>query len=252
LRRREITLRHAGKHNEDNATENNLLLIIKKIYRMPKDFMPTKKNDFFDWVNNVLMSYVSAHYAEWNITSIDALVALFDAFNARYLTAENPTTRTPAAVKAFQNARSEFENELRKFIKSHITYNPLVTDEDRVNMHLPIHDSKPTPVQPPNSYPDFEVDSSIIRRLTLNFRDSGSTSKAKPRGVHGAEIRWSILDTPPELVDDIAGSAFTTRTPYTMEFTEVQRGKSVYFCMRWETGSGQKGPWSEIVKAIIP
>ena len=219
---------------------------------MSNDFIPKKKNDFFDWTNNALMPYIIGNHAAWGIASTEALETLFATYKACYLTAENPETRTPAAIKAFHNARDEFENGLRKFLKSYITYNPLVTDRDRVNMHLPLHDTNPTPVQPPNSYPEFEVDSSVIRRLTLHFHNSGSASKAKPRGVHGAEIRQAILDTPPTLIEEIGNSAFATHSPYTMEFTEMQRGKSVYLCMRWETSKGEKGPWGEIVKAIIP
>jgi hypothetical protein len=31
-----------------------------------------------------------------------------------------------------------------------------------------------------------------------------------------------------------------------------QRGKTVYFALRWENTRGEKGPWSEIMSAIIP
>jgi hypothetical protein len=43
-----------------------------------------------------------------------------------------------------------------------------------------------------------------------------------------------------------------TRTSLTLEFDEPDRGKTVYFCLRWENTRGQKGPWSPIQKAIIP
>jgi hypothetical protein len=46
--------------------------------------------------------------------------------------------------------------------------------------------------------------------------------------------------------------AFDTRSPYTFRFEENQRGQTVFFCLRWENTTGQKGPWSEIVSAIIP
>lgn len=219
---------------------------------MTKDFIPKKKDEFFRWVNEVLMPMLSAHYTEWGIASIDNLVALNDVYNARTLTADNPTTRTPAAIKSASLARSELTSALRKFLKAYITYNPLVTVEDKINMHLPLHDTIPTPAPVPTTYPEFEVDSSTIRRLALRYHNAGGVTKAKPNGVHGAEIRWAILDTQPTLVDEIKNSAFATRSPYRMEFTEAQRGLAVYFCMRWETNKGEKGPWSEIVKAIIP
>jgi hypothetical protein len=53
--------------------------------------------------------------------------------------------------------------------------------------------------------------------------------------MHGVEIRWATLDT-----------------PFVINFDENQRGKAVYFCLCRENNTGEKGPWSEIVKAIIP
>ncbi|MDR0609502.1 MAG: hypothetical protein LBG58_15030, partial [Planctomycetaceae bacterium] len=63
---------------------------------------------------------------------------------------------------------------------------------------------------------------------------------------------WAILDTPPTKISDLTHSSFDTRSPLTLEFDEDQRGKCVYFCLRWENTRGIKGPWSEIISAIIP
>ncbi|MDR2898359.1 MAG: hypothetical protein LBU99_06030, partial [Spirochaetaceae bacterium] len=74
----------------------------------------------------------------------------------------------------------------------------------------------------------------------------------KPEGVRGIEFKWAILDTPPVSLDDLIHSAVDTATPHTFEFDERDRGKSLYICPRWENTRGQKGPWGEIEKAIIP
>ncbi|MDR1273488.1 MAG: hypothetical protein LBK12_02965, partial [Odoribacteraceae bacterium] len=66
------------------------------------------------------------------------------------------------------------------------------------------------------------------------------------------EIRWAISETPVVNVDDLTHSAFDTRTPFNLEFRGEERGKAVYFCLRWENTRGEKGPWSEIQSAIIP
>ncbi|MDR3235698.1 MAG: hypothetical protein LBT48_03095, partial [Prevotellaceae bacterium] len=99
--------------------------------------------------------------------------------------------------------------------------------------------------------PFFEIDSSVIRRLIIHFFDQ-DTKKAKPAGVHGAEIRWAIRDEPVVDVEDLTNSSFDTRTPFTLEFKGHERGQTVYFCLCWENTTGEKGPWSEIVGAIIP
>ncbi|MDR1552126.1 MAG: hypothetical protein LBS69_01520, partial [Prevotellaceae bacterium] len=77
-------------------------------------------------------------------------------------------------------------------------------------------------------------------------------SKAKPAGQHGAEIRWTISDTPVVDVEELIHSAFDTHTPFTLEFQGHERGRMAYFCLCWENTRGEKGPWSEIVSAIIP
>jgi hypothetical protein len=63
---------------------------------------------------------------------------------------------------------------------------------------------------------------------------------------------WAITDTPPANVRDLIHSNFTTRSPLEMTFEEEQRGKRVYFAVRWESGTVKKGPTSDILSAIIP
>jgi hypothetical protein len=133
-----------------------------------------------------------------------------------------------------------------------LTNNHLVTDADRDNMGLPIYKTTRTHIPASTDYPDYWVDSSIIRRLAINFRDKNSKTRKKPEGMHGVEIRWAILDTSPVTIEELLHSGFDTRTPFVINFDENQRGKTVYFCLCWENNTGEKGPWSGIVKAIVP
>jgi hypothetical protein len=43
-----------------------------------------------------------------------------------------------------------------------------------------------------------------------------------------------------------------TRSPIELVFDENQRGKKLYFVVRWENGPKHKGKWSEIFMVIIP
>jgi hypothetical protein len=107
-------------------------------------------------------------------------------------------------------------------------------------------------VPPPSTHPDFEIDTAELRQLTIHFRDAGSTHRGKPAGVHGAEICWEFLNAPPEKIEDLKRSEFDTATPHTLRFDESDRGKRVYICLRWENNKGDKGPWGEIMEAIVP
>jgi hypothetical protein len=173
------------------------------------------------------------------------------AWDAAYAAYENPATRTPLLTFEKNEARKKYEKLLRVLVQN-LEHNTKVTDDDRRAMGIVVPSGSHTPAPVATTYPDLDVDSGTIRRLTIHFFDHGSTSKAKPAGQHGAEIRWAILDTPPAEISELTNSGFDTHTPFTLEFNESQRGKAVYFCMRWENTRGDKGPWSEIVSAIIP
>jgi hypothetical protein len=92
----------------------------------------------------------------------------------------------------------------------------------------------------------------MIRMLIIYFRDMLIEGRAKPPGVHGAEIKWGFSDTPIVNPDELPHSAFDTHSPFRLEFRGEDRGKTVWFCLRWENTRGEKGPWSEIVSAIVP
>ena len=64
-------------------------------------------------------------------------------------------------------------------------------------------------------------------------------------------LRWTA-DYPPASIDELIHSDFDTTSPFTLKFDEADRGKRVYFCLRWESNTNLKGPWGEIYSAIIP
>jgi hypothetical protein len=43
-----------------------------------------------------------------------------------------------------------------------------------------------------------------------------------------------------------------TRSPHTVGYTSADRAKMVWYASRWINTRGEKGPWSEIVSAIVP
>jgi hypothetical protein len=148
-------------------------------------------------------------------------------------------------------ARAAAEAVIRPF-KRRFLDDPPVTDEDRVAMAIPVRDSTRTPSPAPVSYPEAEADSSVIRQLSIHFRDNATGKRAKPHGVHGAEIRWALMEEAPAGVDGLFHSDFDTASPFTLSFEEADRGRRVYYCLRWESTTNLKGPWGEIYSAIIP
>lgn len=215
--------------------------------------MPRKEADFYAWIV-VFFAYLSKKLSRFGITSavFAPLTSLRDDFMDKYAVAQAPSTRTKSTVLAKNMALIALREALRVFIKEYLSYNHRVTDVDRDNMGLPVYKTDRTPAPDPKTYPMFTVDSSMIRMLGIDFRDMGSENRAKPFGVHGAEIKWGISDTPVIDPDELPHSAFDTRSPFQIEFKGEERGQTVWFCLRWENTRGVKGPWSEIVSAVVP
>ena len=115
----------------------------------------------------------------------------------------------------------------------------------------PVAPSTHTPAPVPETAPEAEIRFPAPSVIEIHFRNAGSDSKAKPSGVHGAEIRSAVLNNPPSKMEDLVHSSFDTSSPIRLTFDIDQRGKTLYFAVRWENTRGEKGPWSEIHNVII-
>jgi hypothetical protein len=119
-------------------------------------------------------------------------------------------------------------------------------------------DADSTP-EPPASKPAADIQY-VVRMLAFHFRDEGSEQRGKPAGVRGMELAWDFSRwhwkefrrKPPQDVRDLRRRTVTPESPLELTFDEAQRGRRLYFCMRWEGDTGLKGPWSDIFSASIP
>jgi hypothetical protein len=218
------------------------------------DFIPANDRTFLQWVINFLkqlnamLTRIGFPTSEYQLLSTQR-----DDFATKLALSEEPATRTKVTIANKNVARRLLEKTIRLDIKEFLNFNRALTDGDREALGLPVYKTTRTPASIAERHPDFDVYTGEIRRLDIHFFDQEKDhTKAKPEGQHGAEIRWAICETPPEIIDDLVHSAFDTRTPFTLDFDENQRGKTVYFALRWENTRGLKGPWSPIIPAIIP
>ena len=213
--------------------------------------IPTKDVDFNAW-QDIIAKIATTNTTVWLLDPDwmkDVFAPARAAWNNAWVDYANPAKRTTVSTANKNDARREYEKALMTLV-ANLKVNTKVTDADRRSMGIHIRDTKPTPVPTPTTYPILSMDSSISRRITINFRDSESNSLAKPKGVHGAEIKWLIADEQPT-VEQLTNSTFDTRTPYTLIFTDEQRAKKVWFCARWENTRGEKGPWGDMESGII-
>ncbi|MDR2030914.1 MAG: hypothetical protein LBP86_01340 [Azoarcus sp.] len=219
---------------------------------MSSDYVPHSDSLFLEWAKN-FYHYALAHYGAWQTPSpqptIEAPLAAFTAAYERY----QIPNHGKIDVLEKTETRKTLEKACRTYYSAYINGNPQVPDADRDGLNVPIHDTTRTPSTPPTTFPVADkIDTGTLRQITVHFRDNGSNHKAKPEDVHGCEVRWNLLDASPRHVDDLVHSNFDTHTPVTLAFDESQRGKTLYFCLRWEGNTGLKGPYGEIYSVVIP
>jgi hypothetical protein len=118
-------------------------------------------------------------------------------------------------------------------------------------MGLPIHKTTRTRAKIADKAPWVEVLTNILRHLIFVYGTS-RTDRAKLEDQHGMELVYVVGGERPVDISQLIHSVFDTRSPLDIEFTEEERGKVVWFAVRWENTRGEKGPWSEIYFAIIP
>jgi hypothetical protein len=176
---------------------------------------------------------------------------LLNNFAAAYKAWADPALRTKVDIENLKQAKAAFTAVYRKLYQL-IKHLPTVTNGDLAAMGFPtVSAPTHTPVPPPNTAPEAEIRFPAPSVVEIHFRDAGSERKGKSHGVHGAEIGWAILESAPSKMADLVHSSFDTNSPFRLTFDIDQRGKTLYFAVRWENTRGEKGPWSEIHNVIV-
>jgi hypothetical protein len=216
------------------------------------DYIPTTLAEFGLFFDD-LAAAIAANKTRWGIPDDEAtdLQTAHLTFKTLFATAKDPATRTSVAIAQRNDAKTALTAKARQMIEFRIRRNPAVTTADLIAIHLKPY-NPPSPLPTPMTIPEIEVETPHPRVLHIKFRENNARRSGKPAGVHGLECLWVIAETPPIHIKDLLHSAFTTRNPLELSFDEDERGKRVYFTVRWESGTGKKGLWSEIFSAMIP
>ncbi|MDR2139872.1 MAG: hypothetical protein LBP50_10030 [Tannerella sp.] len=215
------------------------------------DYIPKKDSELVPWSAN-FTAQVTANASAWGIPSgeISGLQKAGESFAALQAKADSPA-KTSVIVAEKNAARRTLVNIIRTLAGFRLK-NPVITDAQRVALGLHVRTSTYTATTVPHTRPELEIEVVDFRRLKLLFRDMGSRSRAKPGGVNGAVVAYAVLDAPPASPEALTRNVLATRTPYMLEFTEDERGKTVYVALCWQNVKGQRGPWSEIGSAVVP
>ena len=214
------------------------------------DYVPTNAQQFREFMQN-LLTYVDQKKNVWSIPTnrLTELSNAFDTFTD--ILGDVSSSPTPANIHRRQAQQAEVTRLLRAFVNQFLRFPP-VTDADRIEMGVPVHDTIRTDHFVVTENVDFVIHLSAIRELVINFWIQGADHRAKPDGYEGAVIIWGIADAPPENPEDLTHHIMASRTPFTLHFDEEERGKTVYVALAWQNERGIRGTWSEYKTAIVP
>jgi hypothetical protein len=233
-----------------------------------KNYIPSRDVDFdafFLYMANYVETKTSGTPPAWShilAAAISALLTAYATWHALYEKTLAP--HTPVDTLAKNNAREAAEKVIRPFVSQYLRYPP-VTDEDRLAMGIPNHDVKSTPIPPPNTQVEADILLPGIHLIKLKIKQTSELAglSAAARSDYGVRVYYGVLGdvatpdkfrlaVPPDSGDDLPHSVFTRKRARQFDFPEGDRGKSVYFCLRYENSKGDAGPWGPILQAIIP
>jgi hypothetical protein len=173
-------------------------------------------------------------------------------FFSIYTKYDDVSARTSLIIIELNEAEAEFLVVYLE-LQEMFTANPLVTNEDLVLLGFTPRSSEERHAAPVETrYPWYRSSTPRIGCVEIEYGDIESGGKKKPAGQHGIECRWGILPGAPADASGLHNSEFDTHTPLVLNFPGEERGKTVYFALRWENSRGLKGPFGPIESAVIP
>jgi hypothetical protein len=217
------------------------------------DYLPSNILAYSNLVHNI-RTQAGINQSRWDISpaAIAALDPLIADLDAAVKVSENPLTRTSAAICKRNEARIALDMAMRLFIQGRLRHNPRITGEDLRAMGLPVYDRTATLSPDPLDKPLIKVFTPSPGIIEFRFGTKTGKRYAKPKGIRGVEIRWILSETPPVDWLELLHSESATHLPLRLSFEGHDRGKWIYFAARWENTRGVKGPWTEILSAVIP
>jgi hypothetical protein len=190
---------------------------------MAQNWLPSRDATLLQFAINFSQK-VNLSPASYGLSSADAaaVAGLLASYSASYSAATNPATRTKSAIVGKDVAKKALAAEIRVLAKR-VQCNPAVGVQQRTDLGLPIA-AAPSPIPAPAASPYccsplVNLKSIRGRSHAIRLADAAApTRRAKPAGVHGAEIYSFVAagpgDAPPENLENWRFEGLATRTEF--------------------------------------
>ena len=126
--------------------------------------------------------------------------------------------------------------------KAQQTVHYLMNTENRNRMGFPVRkEGRRRRVPVPDTHPVATVHLPSSGVVELRYIDRGTRSRAKPNGVHYAEIAWIVSDIPPQTWKSLTNISVSIQTPFRLSFEFDAEGKNSVLRSGGKIRAGRKG-----------
>ncbi len=121
-----------------------------------------------------------------------------------------------------------------------IRANLAVSDANKADLGLHVHDTQPTPIPPPATYPVLSVVGMGAGLQDLRACDQNTPDKrGKPVGASGLLVYRAVGTAPATDPAQAVFLAFVSRSDFQSTFTSTDAGKTATYFGRWTNGKGE-------------
>jgi hypothetical protein len=218
-----------------------------------KHYIPRNDRAFLAWAK-VFIHYLASATARFGLLPIGTSYAdMISDFETALEACADPN-HGKLDITRKNLTRQTLEKACRELVQGYLARNPRVTREDREAMGIAVYDATPTPIPVPMGLPAADVSYPGGQLVQLLIRHIEGTP-LDPKAEHGTKVAYDLfhVDEPiPARADQLHRSVFTRRKKHVFTFDQADSGKRACFCLRYENGKGDAGPWGQMITAVIP
>ena len=201
-------------------------------------------------------------YANTNLAALGMVAADILPFTFGVTTADTAMNGYQSAKTNASSQRAGKDTSLVslqkewKRLKTKALTNPNLTDAQREGLGIPVTGKvKAMAVNTSHTMPLVQVDNSKRLAHIVSYCESTTPStKARPKGVKGAEVWMAVLGKDVAPPRDVSGMKFVgeqASSPVQMKFAVEDAGKVAWYLLRWVDTLSQPGQWSEPTGSMI-
>ncbi len=206
-------------------------------------YIPLREADLLGWSKNLANKLLGApEYYGISPEQANAYADVQSAFASAYQLAQDPVTRSKPYIDDKEVKKKSLIAATRPLVAI-LQASPMMSDEKRGMLAIPIRDREPTPIGPPTETPVLEVLRVQGNLISLRVWPSGSESGAKPEGVRGVRL-WKFVgeDVPSDLREYVFAGSSTNTRPQVMMPEGTPANTKVWIIAAWFNPRDQAGP----------